>query len=289
MAIRIRSIHKIIEDTGIKMLVHGPSGAGKTVLCCTTGEPTLIISAESGLLSLKKPAAKAKHMIKAVEIGSVSELDEVYEWLIDPSNKGVFKWVCLDSITEIAERILSNEKREAKDPRKAYMEVQDQMMVLLRKFRDLKDYNVLMSAKQQVVVGPNDIPFFAPMMPGTKLHQQIPYIFDEVFALRVEVDEEKKEYRVIQTGRDVQFEAKDRSGELEMFESPNIARISKKIRGGDKTPESTKKALDKMKEKIIADVKEAQPESEDDQEEIIIDDLDASDDETNQATEKEGE
>ena len=47
MPIKIQSIRNIVQNKGIKILVHGLAGAGKTVLCCTTGEPTLLISAES--------------------------------------------------------------------------------------------------------------------------------------------------------------------------------------------------------------------------------------------------
>lgn len=236
MAIRIRSINKIVEDRGIKILVHGPAGAGKTVLCCTSGKPTLIISAEAGLLSVKD----APKYIKGVEVECLADLEEIYEFLCSDEAKGHFDWVCLDSITEIAERILNFEKEHNKDPRKAYMEVQDQMMDLLRKYRDLKDFNVLMTCKQQRVSDESGPTLFAPMMPGSKLWQQIPYLFDEVFALRVEKDAEGNDYRVLQTGRDLRYEAKDRSGALEMFEQPNIKYIERKIKGEGKSKKQSK-------------------------------------------------
>ena len=48
MAIRLSTTRDSARDNGAKFLVHGPSGAGKTVLCGTTGAPTVIISAEAG-------------------------------------------------------------------------------------------------------------------------------------------------------------------------------------------------------------------------------------------------
>lgn len=289
MAIRIRNINKIVEDNGIKMLVHGPSGAGKTRLCTTTGEPTLIISAESGLLSIKD--IQVSWMIKGVEIDTISDLEEIYAWLEDPANAGIFKWVCLDSITEIAERILSNEKAEAKDPRKAYGELQDKMMILMRRFRDLKGYNVLMSAKQQRIQDETGPAFYTAMMPGAKLHQQIPYIFDEVFALRVEKDENGEDYRVIQTGRDIYYEAKDRSGCLRMFEKPDISKIVKKIKGAPKAKEEKPKSiLDDLKEKIQEKKEPEENQTSDHQEDdIVIIDDDQKSDETEDTTTKEGE
>lgn len=228
MSIKIKSISKMVEESGLKILVHGLSGSGKTVLCCTTGEPTLIISAESGLLSVKS----APKYIKGVEIENIGDLEDIYQYLAEQQDEPPFKWVALDSITEIAERILSIEKENNRDPRKAYMDMQDRVMILLRKFRDLKNYNVIMSCKQERKSDDSGGPaVFVPMMPGQKLSQALPYLFDEVFALRVEKDENGEVYRVLQTGRDNRFDAKDRSGLLGFFEKPSIKHIYKKIHG----------------------------------------------------------
>ena len=58
-------------------------------------------------------------------------------------------------------------------------------------------------------------------------------MFDEIFALRVEPDPQNpgQFVRVLQTGRDVAYDCKDRSGLLDMFELPNIANIARKIAG----------------------------------------------------------
>lgn len=224
MAVKITSIKKLVHSNGIKCLVHGPSGAGKTTLCCTTGEPTLIISAESGLLSVRD----APDYIRAAEIETLDDLEELYEFLVEDECE-TFKWVALDSITEIAERVLFFEKGEAKDPRQAYGKLTDRMMDLLRRFRDLRGYHVIMSCKQSRITPDSGPSFYGPMMPGQQLPQQIPYLFDEVFALRVEEDEEGEKYRVLQTQRDGKYEAKDRSGELDLFEEPNLKKLAKKI------------------------------------------------------------
>ena len=51
----------------LKVLVHGPAGAGKTYLASTTGNhrSTMVLSAEAGLLSLRG------FEINAIEIDSV--------------------------------------------------------------------------------------------------------------------------------------------------------------------------------------------------------------------------
>lgn len=243
MAVKIKSIKKIVGDTGLKCLVHGPAGAGKTVLSATTGEPTLIISAEAGLLSIKD----APTYIKGAAVESIQDVQELYEFVKDDVEEYLnggdephFKWINLDSITEIAEQVLLYEKQQSKDPRKAYGSLFDHMIRLMKDFRDLPYYNVLFTCKQKAVEE-NGITKYVPLLPGAKLTQEISYLFDEVFALRVEKDEDGSIYRVLQTQRDAEYEAKDRSGVLADFEAPNMKKILKKIKGADnEEPEKPK-------------------------------------------------
>ena len=138
----------------------------------------------------------------------------------------------MDSCSEIAEVILSKEKKQTKDPRQAYGELIVQMIDLMKAFRDMPHYNVCMTVKQERVKDDyTGITTYAPSLPGTKLGPSLPYLFDEVFALRVEKDPEGKDYRVLQTSRDIMYEAKDRSGKLDMFEQPNLSVIYNKIYG----------------------------------------------------------
>lgn len=37
MAIKLTTTAQAARDNGLKVLVHGPAGAGKTTLCATTG------------------------------------------------------------------------------------------------------------------------------------------------------------------------------------------------------------------------------------------------------------
>ena len=68
-------------------------------------------------------------------------------------------------------------------------------------------------------------------MPGNKLAQQIPYLVDEVFALRVEKDEEGKPQRALMCDSDNLWLAKDRSGKLDMWEPADLGAIIAKIGG----------------------------------------------------------
>jgi hypothetical protein len=224
MAIRLTTTAQALADNGIKVLTHGPAGTGKTTLCATTGGSPVIISSEAGLLSLRHCA------IPVIEVKSLDDVGEAYRFITESAEAKGFDWVCLDSISEIAEVCLDAAKKATKDPRQAYGALQEQMGGLIRAFRDLPQRNVYFSCKQQrmedQVTGTQ---LYFPSLPGSKLGQGIGYFFDEVFALRVERDTDGNVTRWLQTGRDFQYEAKDRSGALDMFEVPDLSVIAKKI------------------------------------------------------------
>ena len=224
MAIQLKSTKDAALD-GIKILVHGPAGAGKTTLCSTTGEPTIIISAEAGLLSLRG------FDIPVIEVKTLDQLYEAYQYVAGPEGEQ-FSWVCLDSISEIAEVVLNYEKKNSKDPRAAYGSLAEKMTDLIRAFRDLPGRNVLFLCKQEKVKDEQTgAMLYSPSMPGSQLKNGLSYFFDEVMPLRVEKDAAGNPTRWLQAQRDYNYEAKDRSGALDMFEPPNIAGIAAKIRG----------------------------------------------------------
>lgn len=224
MAIRLTTTKEASKVNGLKIGVAGMAGSGKTSLCATTDAPTVIISAESGLLSLRG------HDIPVIEVSSIADVHEAYQFISESSDAKHFEWVCLDSISEIAEQVLAHEKKINKDQRAAYGELTVQMTELIRAFRDLPGRNVYMSAKlERVKDDMTGAMLYGPAMPGAKLGQSLPYFFDEFFVMRVEKDDAGNLTRALQTQPDFQYTAKDRSGALEMFEPPHLGQIAKKI------------------------------------------------------------
>lgn len=229
MTLQLQTIDEAIDQTGIKACVFGPAGAGKTYLISTILQPTIVLSAEAGLLSLKNVSQEVKDLTRVLQIKTWQDMDQALAWLQSAKQAD---WLVVDSISEIAEVLLSVKKGENKDPRKAYGDMADDMMKTIRDLRDLPNYNVLMTAKQTRLTDEvTNITSYVPFLPGQQLGKQIPYMFDEMFALRVENDPNNpgELYRVLQTGRDLMYECKDRSGTLDMFEPANIEHIANKI------------------------------------------------------------
>lgn len=206
---------------GIKMLVYGQSGVGKTRLAMTCPERPLILSAEAGLLSLRGAD------IPVATINSISDLREAYLYVRDSDE---YSWIILDSISEIAEQVLAYEKAQTKDPRKAYGELAEQVTALVKGFRDLPGKNVVMVAKAERQKDElTGAVLVSPSLPGTKLGQGLPYLFDEVLYMRSDRNAEGEITRFLQTFPDFQATAKDRSGALAPYEVPDLAVIAEKI------------------------------------------------------------
>lgn len=215
------------RDAGVdrlKIVIYGTAGAGKTRLAATTGDPrrTLIVSAEAGLLSLRGED------IDAVEIKSLVDMRSAYAFLRRGEHD--YRWVIVDSISELAEVCLGEEKRTAKDPRAAYGQTAEVMTTMLRTFRDLPCH-VVFTAKQDRAQTESGAMLYGPSMPGKQLGPAVGYLVDEMFALRTQRADDGTIERYLQTGPDGVYEAKDRSGALAHREPADLSVIAAKILG----------------------------------------------------------
>lgn len=222
MAINLKKTGSLSAE-GVKMLVYGAAGAGKTSLIKTLPQP-IVLSAEGGLLSIQDAD------LPYIEIASMDDLREAWVWL--GTDEGMaYQSVALDSISEIAEVCLNAEKKATKDPRQAYGAMQEQMADVIRAFRDLPGRHVLMTAKLEKSQDEMARILYAPSMPGNKTGQSLPYFFDEVLALRVERDADGNTQRALMCDGDGSWLAKDRSGKLDAWEAPDLGAIINKIGG----------------------------------------------------------
>ncbi len=212
------------EDSAtVNVLVYGRSGIGKTCLITTCPKP-IIISSEKGLMSI------AKSNIPVLKIKTLDDLQEAYDYVYKHRKK--YKTVCLDSISDIAEAVLTDMKKRTKHAMQAYGELYDRVSEAIRDFRDLP-LNTYFIAKLMYKDNAAGIECARPSMPGKALTGQLPYFFDEVFCLRIKGDDDDDDeagYRYLQTAPDMAYDAKDRAGVLRKEEEPDLGKVFKKIK-----------------------------------------------------------
>lgn len=228
-----------VGDSSLKILVYGESGAGKTTLAGTIKEPTLIISAEAGLLSLKGKKIDVIDLSlddegKVIpQENRIVRLSEVYKYLLTDEAKKKYKWIFVDSLTEISQNLMAalyKEFPERKDTLPMYGENSKRMRSIVKTFRDLPFYNVVITALSMVDKDENNQRYTGINIVG-KLSDSLPAFFDEVFYLHV--DKETSE-RVLVTEKSDKLVCKDRSGKLDKFEKPDLSQIASKILGEKK-------------------------------------------------------
>lgn len=201
----------------IKCILYGKSGVGKTVTGATAPKP-IFLDCEKGLLSIS-------HLdIPVIQIEDFEDLDEAYDFLDSKKAKN-FETVVIDSGSEVAELVLLDLKKEYKDTRQAYMDLGERTIKVLRAFRDLPKHVVIICKEKQIES--DGVEIHKPSFPGQALVEKVPYLVDEVFALRI--DEEDPDKRYLQTQPSFDWDAKDRSGKLSKTEEPDLSKVFKKI------------------------------------------------------------
>lgn len=202
---------------GVKVLVYGHSGTGKTVLGASAPRP-IFLSAENGLLSLRR------FNLPFIKIESLKILREAFDYLATPK-AAQFDTVVLDSLSEVAEIALAERKAANKDPRKAYGEMAEIVTEIAKDFRDLpRKHCVLVCKRGLAVDGVTQARYSLPLFPGKQLEEYAPYWYDGIFQLETFAGERPGEIvRALRTQPDQYNQAKDRSGALATWENADPA------------------------------------------------------------------
>lgn len=231
MAIKIKST-KDVHTNGIKLVLYGASGTGKTVMSAAAPNP-IFISAEKGLLSL------ADQDIPYMEVKTIKSMEEAYKFC----STCEYDTIVVDSLSEVTQACLDEFTRKMTaesssgkiDKRQAYGKIAEKIGNMIRNFRDLDGKNVIFIAKERKVEDDDSgTVTFEAYLPGKVLPFDLPYLVDEVFCLQMN----RKGERFIQTQGDLKRICKDRSGTLDNPEVPDFNIIFDKIKRG-KTNGST--------------------------------------------------
>lgn len=216
----IKSTRDIVPNR-INVLIYGTSGAGKTTLAGTLTGKTLMVSLESGLLSLRNSDV---HYIE-IEGDKMTHLRKVMEF----AKKSDYENIYIDSLTEVAQLFVDNAKKEYPEDRqtmKMWGRYAETITAFIKYCRDMNK-NIFFTALEKSTQDEVGRRFSLPELQGA-IASKCPAFFDFVFNLRV-FKKEETEVRALLTRAKETFICKDRSGKLDEYEQPNLQSIIDKV------------------------------------------------------------
>lgn len=226
---------KELSNKRVAGLIVGESGIGKTSLAKTFELPhdnVLIISAESGLLCLQGTDIAVHEIDPSDAMGSIGE---IYGYLGTDEAKARFKYVFIDSLTEISQLVLSNLKEDPKlaDPKNAFPlwnRYAEDMVKVVKVFRDFTDYTVfftcLTKKEKDGTMMVDEV-----NVQGNTLKDNLKSYFDLVLHYKIFTDKDGVKHRSLVSDMSESPLSKDRSGKLESYEPADLSAIINKILG----------------------------------------------------------
>ncbi len=258
----ITADQRLAEPRGIKGVIFGRSGIGKTSLLWTlNATTTLFFDLEAGDLAIEglaldaiRPRTWTECRDFAVFIGgpnpalradqpySQAHYDAVCAKFGDPASLAKYDTVFIDSIT-VAGRLCfgwckgqpeaHSEKTGKPDVRGAYGLHGREMIAWLTHLQHTRAKNVWFVGILDEKLDDFNRRVFQPQIDGSKTGLELPGIVDQVITMAEfkAADGSLQRGFVCQTLNPWGYPAKDRSGRLDMLEAPHLGRLMEKIRG----------------------------------------------------------
>lgn len=249
----ITADQRLREKQGVKLVLLGKSGIGKTTQLKTLPEAsTLFVDLEAGDLAVKdwcgdciRPQTWPEFRDLAVYLAgpnpalpneaafSEAHYRHVCERYGDPQQLEKYETYFIDSLTVLSRLALTwaknqpqaiSERTGKPDTRGAYGLLGTEMLGALTHLQHARGKHVVFVAILDERMDDFNRKVFVPQIEGAKTAAELPGIVDEVVTLAEIKVEDGSAYRafVTQTINPYGYPAKDRSGQLDLLEPPNL-------------------------------------------------------------------
>ena len=214
----LKPANEFAQQFGLKALIFGPAGTGKTPLLNTAPRP-LLLATEPGLLSMKGSK------IPTWEAYTPARIDEFFKWFFKSNETKNFDTLGIDSGSQIADIYLIDAQKNNKHGLKAYGEMADNTMEHLRTLYYTRYKHTYMICKEEI----KDIDgqtMRRPYFPGQVLPIQVPHLYDFIIpCAKTNVPNVQREVLAFQCVGNYNILSRNRTGNLNQFEEPNFAKL----------------------------------------------------------------
>jgi hypothetical protein len=213
----LKPAKQFANQFGVKSIIYGPPGSGKTPVVNTAPRP-LLLACEPGLLSMRNST------VPTWFAPDVPKLDEFWKWFFGSQETKNFDTIAVDSISQMADVYLQDALKTNKHGLKAYGEMASETMDKLRQLYYTKGKHTYLICKEGNVDG-----YKRPFMPGQQLNVDLPHLFDQILYLNIHNIPGAGAHKAFRCTPDISIMSRDRTGMLNEYEPPDFGAIVKKV------------------------------------------------------------
>ncbi len=212
----LRPASEFARQYGVKAMIYGPTGSGKTPIINTAPRPVLL-ACEPGLLSMRGSN------VPTFQASSVALIDEFFEWFNKSNETKQFDTIAVDSVSFMCDIYLRDALTKNKHGMAAYGDMGKSIMKHMMAIYFMPNKHAYMIAKESNVDNQKQ-----PYYPGKQVPSELPGLFDEVLRLgvyNIPNHGPQKAFRCKSTFDEL---ARDRTDNLSEFEYPDFGQLVRK-------------------------------------------------------------
>ncbi len=216
------------NNFGVKAIVYGPAGTGKTPILNTAPRPVLLAT-EAGLLSMRGST------IPTFEAYTSQRVDEFFKWFFNSTETKNFDTLGIDSGSQIADIYLNaaltgtSKAGNKVHGQAAYGDMARNTMEHLRTLFYTRYKHVYLICKEEIA----DVDYQSlrrPYFPGKVLPVDVPHLYDFIIRLAKtqSIPNMPGEHLAFQCNGNMNVMARNRTGNLADFEQPHFGNLIQK-------------------------------------------------------------
>lgn len=210
---------------GVKAVVYGGPGTGKTPICALTAPRAGVIITEPGYLSMRNQTSLT------LPAFNIQAFDDFMTWATLSAEAKQFHTFVIDSISQICERHISdglakgNKSGGDAHGKKVYGDMARWAMGHLNTLYFMQEKHIVLITKQHTI-DLNGVMYAKPYFPGQELPVRVPHLFDAVLRLGTwTIPGVAGPTRAFRTREQYDMMARDRSGNLEEYEPADLTKL----------------------------------------------------------------
>jgi hypothetical protein len=213
----LRPASAFAQQFGVKCIIYGAPGSSKTPLINTAPRPVLLAT-EPGLLSMKGST------VPTWIAPTTAKIDEFMKWFELSSEAKNFDTLAIDSVSQMCDISLNEEKKKNSHGLKQYGGMADYIYPYMERLYFMQNKHMYLICKEEVT----DIGIRRPYFPGKVLPVQIPHKYDCVLRLAKVAIPNVGEQLAFQCNGTNDVIARNRTGTLDTYEPPNFGSLVRK-------------------------------------------------------------